>query len=97
MTYARHRSDDNQTEIVKTFRMLGWYVLIISQLDNCCDIMVSKHGHTIAVEIKDGNKPPSKRKLSAGEEKFRDEWKGHWELVESIDDVLKLNNEQVIL
>ena len=67
-------------------------MLIISQLKNCCDIMVSKGGETIAVEIKDGNKPPRARKLSKGEQEFKDNWLGRWELVESIDDVIKLNS-----
>ena len=79
--------DDNQAEIVKAFRKLGWYVLIISQLKNCCDIIVSKEGRTIAIEIKDGNKPPSARKLSDGEVKFKSEWQGEYALVESIEDV----------
>ena len=82
--------DANQAEIVKTFRALGWYVLIISQLKNCCDIIVSKNGRTIAVEIKDGSKPPSQRKLSTGELKFKNEWQGEYLLVESIDDVLEI-------
>jgi hypothetical protein len=86
------RTDDNQTEIVKEFRRLGWCVLIISQLKKCCDIMVSKGGVTIAVEIKDGNKPPSARKLSTGEQEFKDNWLGRWELVESIDDVININS-----
>jgi Holliday junction resolvase len=90
MSYARHRSDSNQTEIVKCFRKFGWYVLIISQLDNCCDIIVSKNGRTVAVEIKDGSKPPSKRKLTPGEEKFRNEWQGEYALIESIEDVIGL-------
>mgnify|MGYP003655012706 FL=1 len=85
------RTDDNQPEVVACFRRLGWYVLIISQLKNCCDIMVSKSGETIAIEIKDGSKPPSARKLSEGEQKFKDNWLGRWELVESVDDVIKLN------
>ena len=84
------RVDDNQLEIVKTFRKLGWYVLIISQLKNCCDIMVSKNGRTIAVEIKDGSKPPSHRKLSTGEVKFKYEWQGEYMLITSIDDVLSI-------
>jgi hypothetical protein len=54
--------------------------------------MVSKGGETIAVEIKDGSKPPSARKLSKGEQDFKDNWLGRWELVESIDDVIKLNS-----
>ncbi len=82
--------DDNQKEIVALFRKLGWTVLIISQLKNCCDIIVSKNGRTIAVEIKDGNKPPSARKLSDGEIKFRDGWQGEYALVICNDDVIKL-------
>ncbi len=82
--------DDNQPEIVKALRKAGWYVLIISQLKNCCDIMISKNGRTVAIEIKDGNKPPSKRKLSEGEQKFRDNWQGEYALVESIEDALAI-------
>jgi hypothetical protein len=93
MPFMRNaRVDDNQPEIVKEFRRLGWYVLIISQLKNCCDIMVSKGGVTIAIEIKDGSKPPSARKLSKGEQEFKDDWLGRWELVESIDDVININS-----
>ena len=82
--------DDNQGEIVKLFRKLGWTVLIISQLKNCCDIIVSKNGRTIAVEIKDGAKPPSQRKLSEGEIKFRDAWQGEYALIICTDDVMNL-------
>ena len=83
--------DANQPEIVQAFRKLGWYVLIISQLKNCCDIIVSKNGRTIAVEIKDGSKPPSQQKLSDGEIKFKNEWQGEYMLVTSIEQVKKLN------
>jgi Holliday junction resolvase len=62
--------DANQKEIVEYARGKGFSVLIISQLKNCCDIMISKGGHTIACEIKDPNKPPSKRRLTEGEQKF---------------------------
>jgi len=83
--------DDNQGEIVKLFRKLGWTVLIISQLKNCCDIIVSKNGRTVAVEIKDGAKPPSQRKLSDGEIKFRDNWQGEYSLVICNDDVINMD------
>ncbi len=83
--------DDNQQEIVALFRKLGWTVLIISQLKNCCDIIVSKNGRTIAIEIKDGKKPPSARKLSDGELKFKDAWQGEYALVICNDDVKELN------
>ena len=85
--------DSNQSEVVKAFRDLGWYVLIISQLKNCCDIMVSRNGRTIAIEIKDGEKPPSQQKLSDGEIKFRDEWQGEYQLINCIDDVIKISGQ----
>lgn len=84
--------DANQPEIVKAFRDLGWYVLIISQLKNCCDIIVSKNGRTIAVEIKDGAKPKSQQKLSEGEEEFRVEWMGEYSIVTCINDVINIDN-----
>ena len=84
--------DDNQSDIVKLFRKLGWTVLIISQLKNCCDIIVSKNGRTVAVEIKDGAKPPSQRKLSSGEVKFRDNWQGEYALIICADDVISLES-----
>lgn len=82
--------DANQPEIVKALRGAGWYVLIISQLKNCCDIIASKDGRTVAIEIKDGAKPKSQQKLSTGEEKFRDEWKGEYALVTSIEEALNI-------
>ena len=85
------RIDANQPEIVKAFRSLGWSVLIISQLKNCFDILVSKNGRTVAVEIKDGSKPPSARKLTEGEQEFKDGWQGEYRIIESVDDVIKLN------
>ena len=83
--------DDNQKEIVALFRKLGWTVLIISQLKNCCDIIVSKSGRTVAIEMKDGAKPASARKLSDGEVKFRDAWQGEYALVICNNDVAALN------
>ena len=85
------RVDRNQPEIVKVFRGLGWSVLIISQLKNCADIVVSKNGRTIIIEIKDGEKTPSQQKLTEGELKFKNEWQGEYMLVNCIDDVINLN------
>ena len=85
--------DDNQKEVVALFRKLGWTVLITSQLKNCIDIVVSKGGRTIAVEIKDGTKIPSKRKLSEGELKFKDSWRGEYALVICNEDVISINKD----
>lgn len=86
------RTDANQSEIVSLFRAAGWSVLIVSQLKKCCDIFVSKSGRTIAVEIKDGSKPPSARKLTSGELEFKNTWLGEWMLVESTEDVIEIIN-----
>ena len=43
MSWKRHRSDDNQTEIVKVYRQLGWHVVITNQVgDGFPDLVVGK-------------------------------------------------------
>jgi len=85
------RVDDNQKEIVAEFRKLGFSVLLIHQLKNCCDIIVSRDKFTAVIEIKDGKKPPSQRKLTAGEQEFKDRWLGRYYLCESIKDVHEID------
>ena len=87
------RKDANHNEITDLFISMGWSVLDISQLKNACDAFVSKGPRTIAIEIKDGKKPPSQRKLSKGESEFKDSWNGEWALIESTEDAIKLIND----
>lgn len=87
------RVDENQAQVVKAFRKLGCSVLIISQLKNCADLVCGKNGKNILVEVKDGRKPPSARKLTNGEQKFRDSWFGAAVTVESLDDVVRVVKE----
>ena len=75
MRYA-NRIDDNQRDIVKALREYGAVVRIISQGDGIPDLLVAYKGVTILMEVKDGNKPPSARKLTEAEQKFFDEWTG---------------------
>ena len=82
--------DANQPEIVKELRKAGWYVLIISQLKNCCDLIISKNGRTIAIEVKDGSKPKSSQRLSEGEEKFMMQWQGEYKILTSTDEIESL-------
>lgn len=87
-----NRTDANQTEIVAHFKKFGCSVLNISSLKNACDVIVSMHGRSIFIEIKDSAKPPSARKLTEGEQLFKATTQGCWRLVESIkdaDDVIK--------
>ena len=86
------RTDSNHAEVVAAFRELGWSVLDISKLHNCADLVVAKW-ETIVIEIKDGKKPPSARKLTEGEQTFSDNWKGRYEIVTSVQDVIKITRE----
>lgn len=85
------KKDGNHHDVVSEFIAFGFSVLDISQLKNCCDLFVAKNGVTIAVEIKDGELPPSKRRLTPGENKFRSEWKGDYAIVESLEHVRLLD------
>ena len=87
------RKDDNHKEISLTFERLGWSVLDIYQIPNCADIIVGKWNHSIVIEIKDGSKPPSKRKLTQGEISFRDRWRGDYRIVTCIQDVIDIDLE----
>jgi len=91
------RIDDNQPEIVKEFRRLGFSVLLISQLKNCADILISRDKFTAIIEIKDGKKSPSQRRLTEGEQKFKDSWQGRYYLCESIEDVNKIDRAESAL
>ena len=96
------RIDENQKEIVKTFRELGASVLILSSVGKGCpDILVGitdvqGRKHNILVEIKDGSKCPSKRKLTEDEQKFFDNWKGKVVIIDSIAEAIILFNFQRI-
>ena len=86
------KKDGNHQEIKKHFESLGCYVHDISNLDNCCDFVVSKNLVSVYVEVKDGKKPPSQRKLTPGEYKFCYDvyQKAHWRLCQSIEDANKI-------
>lgn len=70
------RVDENQQEIVDALRDAGAIVRVITQGEGIPDLLVAYNGHTLLLEVKDGNKPPSARKLTTAEEKFFLEWTG---------------------
>lgn len=67
MAYAR-RVDANQSEVVEALRLCGWYVCVTSAFgDGFFDLVIQKPRRTVFVELKDGKKPPSARKLTQAE------------------------------
>ena len=89
---ARPRKDANHTDIVGTFRACHCSVLDTASLGNGApDLVVALNSKTtILIEIKDGTKPPSQRKLTDDEIKFKNNWKGGYRIVTSVDDVIQL-------
>ncbi len=97
----RARIDTNQPEIVAAFRQLGFSLfhshtlgqgfpdLVVARMLPCprCDKDIPQ---TVLVEIKDGDKPLSARKLTPDESRLHQLWRGRIVVVESMADVLRL-------
>ena len=90
--------DANQNEIVNALRKAGCSVQILSSVGKGCpDILVaSPSGFLVLMEIKDGNKPPSARKLTPDQVEFHREWNSEIAIVldaeQAIDIALKRNS-----
>jgi Holliday junction resolvase len=90
MRYA-NRIDANQNQIVDAMRKVGAVVRIISQGDGIPDLLVGYKGFTILMEVKDGGKVPSARKLTEAEQKFFDDWEGGLcVVVNSVEEALEI-------
>lgn len=85
------KTDANQSLIVRALRDLGASVCSLAQVGNGCpDLAVGWRGRTYLFEVKDGNQPPSKRKLTPDEIAWHASWNGHVDVIESVDDALKI-------
>lgn len=72
-----NRIDANQRLLVEVWRRLGAQVLVLSAVGKGCpDVLLSYNGHNVLCELKDGNKPPSKRKLTDPQTDFHKNWLG---------------------
>ena len=84
------RRDDNEKEIVAAMREAGAYVKAIND-EGLFDLLVCYRGETMLIEVKDGAKPPSARRLTEAEQKFHDEWPGSdLYIVNSVEEALSL-------
>ena len=81
--------DANQLDIVKALRQAGASVTSLASVGGGCpDLLVGIRKVTTVMEVKDGAKPPSKRKLTEPEQDWHDEWRGSKHIVESIEQAL---------
>lgn len=89
-----NRVDSNQSRVVKSLRGIpGVTVAITSDLGKGFpDFIVGYKGFNYMIELKDGSKTPSKRKLTEDEVEFHNRWKGQISVCNSFDEVFKLIN-----
>lgn len=73
----RGRTDANQPATVAALRKIGATVAITSSLGGGFpDLVVGYHRLTVMVELKDGDRPPSARRLTVDERDFHHGWTG---------------------
>lgn len=85
------RIDDNQTEIVERLREVGATVQSLASVGKGCpDLLVGYHGQNYLLEIKDGDKPPSARRLTDDERIWHEHWRGPVYVVESWVEALRV-------
>lgn len=69
--------DRNQAEIVQALRKVGASVQSLAAVgEGVPDLLVGWRGMNLLIEVKDGNKPPSGRKLTPDQEAWHDAWAG---------------------
>jgi hypothetical protein len=86
------RTDSNHAEIIKALRKIpNLSVFSTHEVGKGFpDIVIGYKGINYLIEIKDGNKPPSARKLTDAEVKFHNDWQGQIKIVNNLDEVLNL-------
>jgi hypothetical protein len=84
------RVDSNQKVIVEALRKCGASVRSLAQIgDDFPDVIVGFRNLNFLLEIKDGSKPPSRRKLRPGQRVFHATWQGQIAVVTSVDEALE--------
>lgn len=77
--------DANQPDIVAALRAIGCSVDVIGEP---VDLLVGYRGRSGTLEVKDGSRPPSERKLTPQQIKFQDEQRGFFRVVESVEQAI---------
>lgn len=82
--------DANQPEIVAALRKSGCSVEHLHQVGKGCpDLLVGVAGINILMEVKDGAKPPSARKLTPDQVEWHGKWLGQKVVVSTVEEALQ--------
>lgn len=81
------KRDDNERQIVDALRGIG---AAVTQVDakGVPDLLVSYRGHWCVLEVKDGNKPPSRQRLTPEQEAWRDQQRAPVPVVTTVEDAI---------
>ena len=86
--------DDNQPEIVEAARRMGCSVQPLHSVGKGCpDLLVGISGINDLWEVKDGSKPPSARRLTPDQIEWHDAWRGHVQVVDSVEKAIARINQ----
>lgn len=81
--------DANQPALVKAFRQIGATVQHLHAVGKGCpDLLVGFRGVNVLVEVKNGDKDLSKRRLTVDEQRWHETWGGQVCIAETIDDAV---------
>ena len=82
--------DANQAEIVDALRKAGCTVQLLHKVGGGCpDILVGR-GDNYLIEIKDGAKSPSQRKLKGIQEKWHGQWRGQVAVAKNVQEAFDI-------
>jgi hypothetical protein len=91
------RVDANQAAIVEALRAIGASVQSLAMVGRGVpDLLVGFRSQNWLIEVKDGAKPESARRLTADEVAWHDGWRGQVATVTSIEDALELVSSGII-
>jgi hypothetical protein len=89
MAHRAAKVDANQKEIVEALRSIGATVQHLHAVaQGCPDLLVGRQGVNYLLEIKDGAKPPSGRKLTPDQVAWHSLWQGAAVVVKSVDEAI---------
>jgi len=84
------RTDSNHAEIVEALRRAGASVQSLAPVGcGCPDLLVGLRGVNTLLEVKDGSKRPSARRLTVDETRWHRAWLGQVVVVETVEQALK--------
>ena len=81
------RRDANEREIIDALREVGATVQPLD-IKGVPDLLVGFAGRNLLMEVKDGSKPPSARRLTSDQVKWHREWGGLVHVVNNVNEAM---------